>query len=86
MAGDQSANADAYLKSRDQLWFATLKITELCRQQGITMSLYYSRLNEFLEAGKKRLAGGTVQLIGSISGNSFLSPRGFIRRSMRDPR
>ena len=33
-------------------------IAELCRREGIAQSLYYSWSKEFLEAGKKRLAGG----------------------------
>ena len=33
-------------------------IAELCRREGIAESLYYSWSKEFLEAGKKRLAGG----------------------------
>ena len=32
-------------------------IAELCRKEGIAQSLYYSWSKEFLEAGKKRLAG-----------------------------
>ena len=32
-------------------------IAELCRQEGIAQGLYYSWSKEFLEAGKKRLAG-----------------------------
>ncbi len=32
-------------------------IAELCRQEGIAQGLYYSWSEEFLEAGKKRLAG-----------------------------
>ena len=32
-------------------------IAELCRREGIAQSLYYSWSKEFLEAGKKRLAG-----------------------------
>ena len=34
-------------------------IAELCRRKGIVESLYYSWSKEFLEAGKKRLAGDT---------------------------
>src|SRR5690606_10425400 len=34
-------------------------ITELCRWEGITQSLYYKWSKEFLEAGKSRLAGDT---------------------------
>ena len=33
-------------------------IAELCRREGIAESLYYSWSKEFLEAGKRRLAGG----------------------------
>ena len=35
-------------------------IAELCRREGI-QSLYYSWSKEFLEAGKKRLAGDTAR-------------------------
>jgi transposase len=35
-------------------------IAELCRREGIAESLYYSWSKEFLEAGKKRLAGDTA--------------------------
>ncbi len=33
----------------------------LCRREGIAESLYYSRSKEFLEAGKRRLAGDTAR-------------------------
>ena len=36
-------------------------IAELCRREGIAQSLYYSWSKEFLEAGKRRLAGDTVR-------------------------
>jgi transposase len=36
-------------------------IAELCRTEGIVQSLYYSWSKEFLEAGKKRLAGDTAR-------------------------
>ena len=36
-------------------------IAELCRQEGIAQSQYYSWSKEFLEAGKKRLAGDTTR-------------------------
>ena len=36
-------------------------IAALCRREGIAESLYYSWSKEFLEAGKKRLAGETVR-------------------------
>jgi transposase len=36
-------------------------IAELCRREGIASSLYYSWSKEFLEAGKRRLAGDTAR-------------------------
>ena len=39
-------------------------IAELCRREGIAQSLYYSWSKEFLEAGKKRLAGDTAYRTG----------------------
>ena len=36
-------------------------ISALCRREGIAESLYYSWSKEFLEAGKKRLAGDTAR-------------------------
>ena len=36
-------------------------IAELCRRESIAESLYYSWSKEFLEAGKKRLAGDTAR-------------------------
>ena len=36
-------------------------IAELCRRKQIAQSLYYAWSKEFLEAGKKRLAGDTTR-------------------------
>jgi transposase len=36
-------------------------IAELCRCEGIVQNLYYRWSKEFLEAGKKRLAGDTAR-------------------------
>jgi transposase len=36
-------------------------IAELCRREGISQNLYYRGSKEFLEAGKKRLAGDTAR-------------------------
>jgi transposase len=36
-------------------------IAELCRREGIIENLYYRWSKEFLEAGKKRLAGDTAR-------------------------
>ncbi len=36
-------------------------IAELCRREGLSQSLYYSWSKEFLEAGRRRLAGDTAR-------------------------
>ena len=36
-------------------------VAELCRREGIAESLYYTWSKEFLEAGKRRLAGDTAR-------------------------
>jgi len=36
-------------------------ISALCRCEGISESLFYSWLKEFLEAGKRRLSGDTAR-------------------------
>ena len=41
-------------------------ISVLCRREGIAESLYYSWSKEFLEAGKKRLAGDTSRQATSV--------------------
>ena len=50
-------------------------IAELCRREGIAESLYYSWSKEFLEAGKRRLAGDTARAATSneVEGSA---PRG----------
>ena len=40
-------------------------IAELCRREGIAQSLYYSWSKEFLEAGRRRLAGDTTRQVTS---------------------
>ena len=40
-------------------------IAELCRREGIAQSLYYVWSKEFLEAGKRRLAGDTARAASS---------------------
>ena len=49
----------------------------MCRREGIAEGLYYSGSKEFLEAGKKRLAGGTGRQAtsGEVKG---------LRQEMRD--
>ena len=38
-----------------------MSIAELCRREGINSNLYYRWSKDFLEAGKKRLAGDTAR-------------------------
>ena len=52
-------------------------IAELCRREGIAQSLYYNWSKEFLEAGKKRLAGDTARA-------ATLSEVKDLRREARD--
>ena len=46
-------------------------IAELCRREGINQNLYYRWSKEFLEAGKKRLAGDTVREANSEEAKSL---------------
>ena len=41
-------------------------IATLCRREGIVANLYYRWSKEFLEAGKKRLAGDTARQASSL--------------------
>jgi transposase len=52
-------------------------IAALCRREGIAESLYYSWSKEFLEAGKKRLAGDTARQANTTEVRD-------LRREMRD--
>jgi transposase len=45
-------------------------IAELCRKEGINQNLYYRWSKEFLEAGKKRLAGDTPRRSQGLAGGS----------------
>ena len=38
-----------------------LPVSELCRWEGISASIYYSWLKQFMEAGKGRLKGDTLR-------------------------
>ena len=40
-------------------------IAELCRREGLNPNIYYKWSKEFLEAGKKRLAGNTARQASS---------------------
>lgn len=47
-------------------------IAELCRKEGIAQSLYYTWSKEFLEAGKRRLAGDTAR--AATTGEVYAPP------------
>jgi transposase len=46
-------------------------IAELCRREGIAEGLYYSWSKEFLETGKRRLAGDTARAATSSEVNDL---------------
>ena len=54
-------------------------IAELCRKEGINQNLYYKWSKDFLEAGKKRLAGrddcSTRRMISCFSEAEYLMYR-----------
>ena len=53
-----------------------LSIAELCRREGIAEGLYYSWSKEFLEAGKRRLAGETARAATSSEVTDLRRRRG----------
>src|SRR4030081_255065 len=54
-------------------------IVELCRREGIVQNLYYRWSKDFLEAGKKRLAGDTARAATSDESRTFA-----VRRQMKE--
>src|ERR1700740_1022925 len=53
-AEDKGTIVSAGLRAEDS-------VAELCRKEGINQNLYYRWSKDFLEAGKKRLAGDTAR-------------------------
>jgi len=51
-------------------------IAELCRREGIAQNLYYRWSKDFLEVGKKRLAGDTARAQQRSSVYGLLACRG----------
>jgi transposase len=49
------------MQAFDEAWVSVSGIAGLCRKEGIAQNLYYRWSKEFLEAGKKRLAGDTAR-------------------------
>ena len=57
-------------------------IAELCRREGIAESLYYSWSKEFLEAGKRRLAGDTARAATSGEVTNLALENRLLKKSM----
>ena len=47
-------------------------IAELCRREGISQGIYYKWSKDFMEAGKKRLAGDIVLTTQAFQNNADL--------------
>jgi len=60
-------------------------IAELCRREGISQNLYYRWSREFLEAGKKRLAGDTAREATSGEVTSLRRESGALKAVVAEP-
>src|SRR5215472_7900797 len=61
-------------------------IAELCRREGIVQNLYYRWSKDFLEAGKKRLAGDTARAATSDEVKDLRREAGALKRLWPSPR
>lgn len=59
-------------------------IAELCRREGIATSLYYSWSKEFLEAGKRRLAGDTARQASSPEVKELRAEAAALKEALAD--
>jgi transposase len=59
-------------------------IAELCRREGIVQNLYYRWSKEFLEAGKKRLAGDTARAATSDEVKDLRREAGALKEVVAD--
>ena len=59
-------------------------IAELCRREGIASSMYYGWSKEFLEAGKKRLAGYTARAATSDEVKDLRREAGALKELVAD--
>jgi len=59
-------------------------IAELCRKEGIAQSLYYSWSKEFMEAGKRRLAGDTARAATSDEVKDLRREAGALKECVAD--
>src|SRR3977135_2041835 len=59
-------------------------IAELCRREGIAQNLYYRWAKNFLEAGKKRLAGDTARAATSDEVKDLRREAGALKEVVAD--
>ena len=59
-------------------------IAELCRREGIATSMYYGWSKDFLEAGKKRLAGDTARAATSDEVRELRREAGALKEAVAD--
>ena len=59
-------------------------IAELCRKEGIHQNLYYKWSKDFLEAGKKRLAGDIVREATSDEVKSLRAQAGQLKETLAE--
>ena len=59
-------------------------LAELCRREGITSSMYYGWSKEFLEAGKRRLAGDTARAATSDEVKELRREAGALKEVVAD--
>jgi transposase len=59
-------------------------IAELCRREGIASSMYYGWSKEFLEAGKRRLAGDTARNATSDEVKELRREAGALKEAVAD--
>ena len=59
-------------------------IAELCRKEGINSNVYYRWSKEFLEAGKKRLAGDTVREASSDEVKTLRSEASALKEALAE--
>ena len=60
-------------------------ISELCRREGIAASMYYGWSKEFLEAGKRRLAGDTARAATSGEVKDLRRETAALKEVVADP-
>ena len=59
-------------------------IAELCRREGINTNVYYRWSKEFLEAGKKRLAGDTAREATTIEVKDLRSESAALKEAVAE--